>query len=266
VPIVIGPDSHAAQVTDYAGYGDPDGMDGMVRIPDPTIETDQVGSGAGRLLLTAGDDGAYRVRARTTPSQGGGPPEPPRTMEVVETDATSARIRFVEPAGPDGGGPVKAYDVRYSIGEPLTAEGFAAARVLPMMIKPTGPGAVQTVAINGLVPETHYWVGIRAQDDCLNGSTPVIVELVTPRLETPAVDACFVATAAFGSPLVKEVGLLRRFRDRWLRQQVLGEVFVESYYTFGPALAAVIRPSATLRAATRAALESVIHRLGTLAR
>lgn len=29
---------------------------------------------------------------------------------------------------------------------------------------------------------------------------------------------------------------------------MLGEIFVESYYPFGPALAAVIRPSQTLRA------------------
>jgi hypothetical protein len=261
---VIGPESHTAQVTDYAGYGDPDGLDGRVRIADATIDSDRDGSGARRLLLAGDDGGTYRVRVQTTPSQGGGPPEPPRTMEVIDIDATSARVRFVEPAGPGGQGAVKAYDVRYSVGEPLTAEGFAAARVLPMMIVPSGPGAVQSVAINGLVPETRYWVGIRAQDDCLNGSIPVIVELVTPRLETPAVDACFVATAAFGSPLVEEVGLLRRFRDHVLRQQVLGEIFVESYYTFGPALAAVIRPSETLRAASRAALEPVVRRLGNL--
>jgi hypothetical protein len=125
---------------------------------------------------------------------------------------------------------------------------------------------VQTVELSELVPETHYWVGIRAQDDCLNGSTPVIIELVTPRLETPPVAACFVATAAFGSPLQKEVSLLRGFRDRFLRQQVLGELLVESYYTFGPALAGVIRPSETLRAVTRAGLEPIARRLGALAR
>jgi hypothetical protein len=267
VPITLSPERDEGRATDYAGYGDPDGIDGVVRTPDETIDTSRDGSGARRLLLATSDEGSYRVRVRSLPSEGGLPPEPPMTMEVVGADATLARIRFVEPADPNTGGAVRAYDVRFAIGEPLTAQNFGTlGRMVPVKITPGGPGGVQTLELTGLVPETRYWVGIRAQDECLNPSAPVIVELVTPRLETPPVSACFVATAAFGSPLEEEVSLLRGLRDRLLRRQVLGEIFVESYYTFGPALAGVIRPSETLRAVTRAGLAPVARRLGALVR
>src|SRR5262245_50410095 len=46
VPIALGPARHSGQTTDYEGYGDPDGIDGLVRTPDLTIDTDRDGSGA----------------------------------------------------------------------------------------------------------------------------------------------------------------------------------------------------------------------------
>ena len=70
--------------------------------------------------------------------------------------------------------------------------------------------------------------------------------------------ACFVATAAYGSLLAGDVQLLRRFRDRALRSNVLGELAVEMYYTVGPAAAAAIAPSELLRATARAALAPVV--------
>jgi hypothetical protein len=254
-PLILGSEEHAATVLDYVGYGDPEGIDGEVRAPDATITSTTDGSGARRLLLTVDGDSMYRLRARSEPSDGDDVPHPPATMNVVSTDSTQAQLTFVEP----GGAPVRAYDVRFSVGQPLTAENFTSlGRVVPIRIEPVGPGTLQTVTLTQLVPETRYWVGIRAQDDCLNGSAPTIIELVTPRFEPPAVAACFVATAAWGSPLAAEVGMLRRFRDAVLRRQVLGEIFVESYYTFGPALAAVIRPSDDLRAVSRAALAPLV--------
>ena len=256
VPLLLSPDDQTGIAVDYAGYGDPDGIDGNLRVPDPTITTDTDGSGARRLLLSTAGDTLYRVRVRSQPILGSASPSPPQTMSVTSTDSTAAEITFIEPSG----APVRAYDVRYAVGQPLTAENFATVgKILPMRIDPVGPGTLQTVSLSLLVPETRYWIGIRAQDDCLNGSTPAIVELTTPRLEAPAVAACFVATAAWGSPLASEVGMLRQFRDAVLRRQVLGEIFVESYYTFGPALAGVIRPSDDLRALTRAALAPIVE-------
>jgi hypothetical protein len=262
LPIRLDAQSREASAVDYAGYGDPSGLDGDVREPDPTISAGVDGSGARRLLLAFDGGEMYRVRVKSAPSEGGLPPDPPTTMEVHSANATQAEIHFVEPADPNTGGVVRGYDIRYSIGEPLTADNFLeVGRVYPDKVTPANPGALQKLQLQGLVPETRYWVGIRALDDCLSGSAPLIVELTTPRLEPPEVAACFVATAAWGSPLAAEVAGLRGFRDRVLRRFVLGEVLVESYYTFGPALAGAIRPSDTLRAAARGFLTPIARKL-----
>jgi hypothetical protein len=58
---------------------------------------------------------------------------------------------------------------------------------------------------------------------------------------------CFVATAAFGSPLASEVATLRSFRDRVLLRSRAGGRFVEWYYEVSPPLAAFIANSVVLR-------------------
>lgn len=65
---------------------------------------------------------------------------------------------------------------------------------------------------------------------------------------------CFIATAAFGSPLAPEVGYLRGFRDDVLRGSALGRAFIQIYYRWSPPLAALISNSRWARAATRLAL------------
>ena len=47
---------------------------------------------------------------------------------------------------------------------------------------------------------------------------------------------------------------LRNFRDSALRSNVPGELFVESYYTFAPAVSKLIAPSDLLRRVVRAGL------------
>jgi len=50
--------------------------------------------------------------------------------------------------------------------------------------------------------------------------------------------ACFVATAAFGSPMAAQVDTLRSFRDRYLLPNAPGRDFVAWYYQNGPVGAA----------------------------
>ncbi len=61
--------------------------------------------------------------------------------------------------------------------------------------------------------------------------------------------------------VAKDVEVLRRFRDLVLRRSVLGELFVESYYTFGPPVAGVVGESELLRASARDALAPVVSRV-----
>ena len=69
---------------------------------------------------------------------------------------------------------------------------------------------------------------------------------------------CFIATAAFGSPLAEEVRTLRRFRDRYLVTHPLGRLFIAFYYKWSPPLAEQVAKSKELRAVVRMALVPVV--------
>jgi uncharacterized repeat protein (TIGR01451 family) len=69
---------------------------------------------------------------------------------------------------------------------------------------------------------------------------------------------CFIATAAFGSPLEKHVQILRDFRDRVLLNSSAGKTFVRFYYRNSPAIADKIAQSDGLRLITRVMLMPVI--------
>jgi hypothetical protein len=69
---------------------------------------------------------------------------------------------------------------------------------------------------------------------------------------------CFIATAAFGSPLAGQVETLRQFRDRYLLTNDLGRKFVAWYYRNGPAAASYIEDKPLAKAAVRAALYPLI--------
>jgi hypothetical protein len=69
---------------------------------------------------------------------------------------------------------------------------------------------------------------------------------------------CFIATAAFGSPLERHVQILRDFRDRYLLNTKLGQKFVKLYYQISPPIAGTIAKSEALRMFTRWCLMPVI--------
>jgi hypothetical protein len=67
-------------------------------------------------------------------------------------------------------------------------------------------------------------------------------------------DLCFIATAAYGSPMDGHVESLRRFRDRVLLQFGAGRAFVAAYYEHSPPIADWIAGSEVLRAVARGLL------------
>jgi len=67
-------------------------------------------------------------------------------------------------------------------------------------------------------------------------------------------DACFIATAAYGTILDRHVVLLRQFRDTFLMPTRLGRQFVGIYYHFSPDIADFVRENMVLRAIIRVAL------------
>jgi hypothetical protein len=65
---------------------------------------------------------------------------------------------------------------------------------------------------------------------------------------------CFVATAAYGSPLHEDLDVFRRFRDETLLTSPLGRRGVELYYRTSPGLAGFISRHESLRDLVRGAL------------
>ena len=58
---------------------------------------------------------------------------------------------------------------------------------------------------------------------------------------------CFIATAAYGSPLHPHVDILRDFRDKYLVSNKLGRKFVDLYYKYSPYVASYIKKHKALR-------------------
>jgi alpha-tubulin suppressor-like RCC1 family protein len=65
---------------------------------------------------------------------------------------------------------------------------------------------------------------------------------------------CFIATAAYGTPMAGEVQILRQFRDEYLLTNPLGQALVGLYYRVSPPIAGFITEHPSLKPIVRAGL------------
>ena len=65
---------------------------------------------------------------------------------------------------------------------------------------------------------------------------------------------CFIATAAYGTPMAKEIQILREFRDEYLLTNTVGRALVDFYYRVSPPLAEFITEHPSLKPIVRAGL------------
>lgn len=65
---------------------------------------------------------------------------------------------------------------------------------------------------------------------------------------------CFIATAAYGTPMTKQVRILCQFRDEYLLTNALGSRFVDFYYKYSPSIADYITQREWLRKLIRVSL------------
>lgn len=80
-------------------------------------------------------------------------------------------------------------------------------------------------------------------------------------LGVPSRMGCFIATAAYGSPMVREVRALRQYRDRVLLRSAAGRRLVAVYYRMSPSLARLVERHPLLGALVRRALAPLAARV-----
>jgi hypothetical protein len=79
----------------------------------------------------------------------------------------------------------------------------------------------------------------------------------------PQTSACFIATAAYGTPYDSKIDVLRNWRDDSLKSSILGRMFIRNYYFFSPPIASIVAKSTALRGIVRLILSPIIHLLKT---
>ena len=275
VPFTIGDSQATFSTQSYAGYGDVDGSTGTLHAPDATITTDTPGSGASRLQLIAGTNN--RVQVDVLPENDSVPPAAVTDVDPTDVEATSATVQFTAPGDDGDTGSVAGYTIYVRANDAMTPDNFASSTPVMAAVTPGSSssqcgaggnfppaGTTQQVIVPGLLPLTQYWIGIQAFDKCHNTGPVTIAQFTTPDRVGGTVDACFVATAAYGSKMANDVDLLRRFRDQALESSVLGELAVETYYTFSPPVAGVIGQSELLRQGARDVLAPIVERVRRL--
>ena len=259
----------SATTSQIAGYSDWTGEDGAIIAPDATISTANPGSGEARLLEFATAAGTGRVHVRVEPCGATTctPPSPaPAAVTELTVDPTgladtSAVITFKNAQGATGA--VSSYEIRFRQGDSMTDEEFSEAIRAPQVI-PGAPGSTATVTLTGLKGVTAYAVGVRATDACGQTSPLAFTGFVTLAPHFKQVEGCFIATAAWGSPLATQVQDLRRARDRLRSGNAMAAAAVDLYYRSGPPAASVLRRSETARAAVRTLLSPVAVASGLL--
>jgi hypothetical protein len=245
---------------------------GSMRPMGGDMTTDPIGApGSGGDRLRQDGDG-HRIQVIYRPQIACGEDTPPSAVTQLSASRYHNELHAHEWAHIEFGAAsddfgVFRYDVRVS-NTPITDDASfmagtpakqATLEAAELMVPTTAdPGEQVAFDIGGLNAQTHYYVGVRALDACALHGPFSVVELTTPKRKFATVSPCFVATAAWGSPLADEIGALRRLRDRELASNALGRALVSAYYAVGPWLADAIRPHEVVRAVTRAVLEPVV--------
>lgn len=121
-----------------------------------------------------------------------------------------------------------------------------------MMVSPSGTCVVTAIA-DGYAGKTAgditvyggdvTWADIAMEKKVSEPSTPEQESSHSGRDDY----RCFIATAAYGSPMAEQVRMLRSFRDKYLLPRLLGKKLVSLYYTAGKPAAQFIESHPSLK-------------------
>jgi hypothetical protein len=285
LPFRIAADA-SAETSRPQGYGALQGEDGSLRPIDATIRDDasgHPGSGADRLRALAGP----RLQARVLLSDNCDGPNAtaPSAVQDLKLAQHPDRLRAHSWAKlsfrtPSSNVPVVDYEVKVRPEGGEWTLAFTPDKVQPL--RPVAldlcsdesaaqfnrcpalpPGTELSVVLAELRALTKVEVSVTPHAAlCGRAGPTAYASFTTPERVFTTVSPCFIATAAYGTPLAAEIRVLRRARDRYLASHAPGRALIALYYQLGPHLAALVREHPLLRSVTRQLLEPVV----TLAR
>ena len=141
-----------------------------------------------------------------------------------------------------------------------------------------GTFSLESELITGLENETKYWFKTAVQDAAMNvryftpDTSSIDCFTTNPINDPPCHSAkpgevlgiladdvnCFIATAAWGSPMAAQVNTFRKFRNTFLLPYSWGQKFVRTYYKYGPIAARFIAKNDSLRLGARVMLSPLL--------
>ncbi|HEX8954118.1 MAG TPA: CFI-box-CTERM domain-containing protein, partial [Polyangia bacterium] len=119
-------------------------------------------------------------------------------------------------------------------------------------------GSTVTTTISGLLAQKSYYVAVRAFSTCDAPSSVAVASTQTAQQKFVVLHGCFIATAAYGTPMARELDALRAVRDRALLTNPLGRLAVAGYYALSPPIARAIATDERLRAGARALIGPIV--------
>ncbi len=111
-----------------------------------------------------------------------------------------------------------------------------------------GGRGVLTITDNGIADFSTEVVG--GQSIVLDPGGPGVPSVAAPPVGdggSGGGGGCFIATAAFGSPIDPYVNVLKKFRDTYLLTNTGGRMFVSAYYRMSPAIAKQVAANTWLK-------------------
>jgi len=122
---------------------------------------------------------------------------------------------------------------------------------------PTASGAVHQYTIDWDAlsrGEEGVTVQVDSDGDGITDYTLKAGNVLTGDEFLPQSPGCFIATAAYGTPMAEEIQILREFRDEYLLTNPVGQALVGLYYRVSPPIAEFITEHPSLKPIVRAGL------------
>jgi hypothetical protein len=101
-----------------------------------------------------------------------------------------------------------------------------------------------------VVAGDFHTIGLKSGGTVVAAGGYVCCSLPSPR--------CFIATAAYGTPMAEEIQILRQFRDEYLFTNPVGQALVGLYYRVSPPIAEFITEHPSLKPIVRAGLAPAV--------